>query len=190
MSNRAEGDRVAHPLFQAEGGGSTPTSALQLMVHQMEVREACGLNARWHSRLPRLPWSNVVRNRYSACYGAEFDHVWYAVAIWSSPVAGPHAFPIESTVELRRLAVAPDAPRNTPSRMLGVMVRMLRVRFPLVKRLISYQDTEVHTGGIYRAAGWVPVTTTKASEVHWNNGCRDRVKTQSAAAKVRWEKVL
>lgn len=188
MNNRAEGVRVAHPLFQAEGGGSTPTSALSLLFVPIQAKLACELNELWHSRLPRIPWSNVVRNRYSKCWAAECGGVYYAVAIWSSPVAGPRAFPIESTIELRRLACAPNAPKNTPSRMLGWMARQLPREFPLVTRLISYQDVDVHTGGIYRAAGWTAVGQTNPKEIHWNNGCRDRVKIQSGSAKVRWER--
>jgi hypothetical protein len=60
-----------------------------------------------------------------------------------------------------------------------------------VRRLISYHDTEVHTGTIYRAAGWVPVVV-KAKKKLWTWGCQSRPRpaAQSEAAKQRWEKVL
>jgi len=38
--------------------------------------------------------------------------------------------------------------------MLGAMRRWVGRQMPDVPRLLSYQDVEVHTGTIYRAAGW------------------------------------
>lgn len=68
---------------------------------------------------------------------------------------------------------------------------------PEVPNLISYQDTDVHTGTIYRAAGWDPAYFSKARQ-------RDRSKARigtrrdyrsnlngsepDAAGKIRWEK--
>lgn len=180
---------VAFPLFHGDES-APPASPRQFELVPLGAREACSLNALWHSRLPRLPWSNVTRNRYSACWGAHFSGRYYGVAIWSSPVAGPHAFDLDTTLELRRLAIAPGAPKFSATWMIAACIKQIRRRFPLVARLISYQDTEVHTGTIYRAAGWVPVTMTKAGEIHWNNGSRDRTEIQTSAAKVRWERAL
>ena len=56
---------VACPLFQAEYGGSKPTSALQLKISKCHVKHACKLNEMWHSRLPLLDWSSVVRHRFT-----------------------------------------------------------------------------------------------------------------------------
>jgi len=62
--------------------------------------------------------------------------------------------PQRTCLELQRFAIAPDALRNTASRMLAWMARDLRRRFPEVDRLITYQDRGSHAGTIYRAAGW------------------------------------
>lgn len=115
-----------------------------------------------------------------------FEMRWFAVAIWSNPVA--RNLPQDTWLELRRLAIAPDAPKNTASRMLGVMARLIRKEKPQVERLVSYHDTEVHTGGIYRAAGWTATTVNK--DGNWTRPNRNRPKAQSEAAKQRWEKVL
>lgn len=193
MANRAEGVRVAYPLFQAGGGGSNPTSALQLRVEVIPYPAAQTLNALWHSRLPRIGDPQRLMTA-GICFGAEFGGLWYAAAIWSHPVN--RKLPQTEWLELRRLAVAPDAPRNTASRMLAVMARLVRGLRPEIARLVSYQDTEVHNGGIYRAAGWTPTVLSKHSP--WNkpnsrnlNG-RPRVRPadQSTAPKRRWEKVL
>lgn len=183
MTIRAGGVRVAHPLFQAEGDGSTPISALDLTVERISVEMACDLNRTWHSRLPKIEVSNVIRNSDYVCYGAMHNGVAYAAAIWSSPVA--RLLNDRKTLELRRLAIAPDAPRNTASRMLAVMRRLVRQQMPHIDRLVSYQDTEVHTGGIYKASGWQAAATAKGRQ--WACPSRPRDSVQSSADKVRWE---
>jgi hypothetical protein len=186
----ADGVRLAYPLLQAGGGGSTPTAALQLFFSPVPLDRAVELNRLWHSRLPGFQIRTRLLDR-TACYAAEFDGIFYAVAIWTNPVN--RSLPLETCLELRRLAVAPDAPRNTPSRMLAWMVRAIRGRFPAVSRLVSYQDADVHRGTIYRAAGWTPVPLRTRSEAgHW---CSSRRKDGTRASKsiinkVRWEKVL
>jgi hypothetical protein len=178
---------VAYPLFQAGGGGSIPTSPLSLRLYPIPLAEAADLNRRWHSRLPRFG-TGCVKNQPYLCYGAEFDGRWFAVAIWSNPVA--RLLPQREWLELRRLAIAPDAPRNTASRLLGIMAKLIRRARPEVLRLISYQDADAHTGAIYRAAGWVAVELPKASQTRWDAGTRPRPPSQSESPKCRWEKIL
>ncbi len=164
MTVRAGSVAVAHPLYQGEGGGSIPTSALQLRLHKIGPETAIDLNRKWHSRLPRIgdPIGPLLAGIH---YAAEFDGIYYAVAMWTHPVN--RSLPQNEWLELRRLAISADAPRNTASRMLAVMSKLIRRERPEITRLISYQDTEVHTGGIYRAAGWLSVDTSK-STTDWN----------------------
>lgn len=186
--SRASGDsiRVVYPLFQEEGGGSIPTSPLQLELREVKPQIACELNALWHSRLPRLDWSNVTRNTHYVCYAALYDGIIYAVAIWSSPVAQNRFKDGKSILELRRLAISPEAPKNTATRMLAVMIKLIRKKLPEITRLISYQDAAVHTGTIYKAAGWK--NTNRTEFISWNN--RPRNPDQAKAPKIRWEKNL
>ena len=144
------------------------------------------LNENWHSRLPKI---GASRGRVYYC--AEHDGVCYAVAMWSNPVA--RLLPQREWLELRRLAIAPDAPKNSASRMLGWMARDINKRFPDVVRLISYQDCEVHTGGIYKAAGWVHAENYVSRARGWSKGSgggRDRSgrTNQAVAPRMRWEK--
>jgi hypothetical protein len=92
----------------------------------------------------------------------------------------------DKLLELRRMAIAPDAPKNTASRMLGIMRRKIQAKFPEIIRLVSYQDTEVHTGTIYKASGWRVANIQERAE-DWTNTTRNRAKPQSTAPKVRWE---
>jgi hypothetical protein len=186
VQRSAESIRVMRPLFQAGEGGSIPTSALELFVEPMDFEQARSLNRMWHSRLPRFG-IGCVKSMPFDCYAATFAGVIYAVAIWSNPVA--RELPQQAWLELRRQAVAPDAPRNTPSRMLAVMARLIRRQQLNIERLISYQDTESHTGGIYRAAGWTAVDVSKTKN-EWDCPARSRPKSQSDAPKIRWEKRL
>jgi hypothetical protein len=146
-----EGVTVACPLFQMDGGGSTPTSPLQFEIVEIDVRRAQKLNQEWHSRLPIYETGSCLNA--TICFGAIFKNRFYAVAIWSNPVA--RVLPQKEWLELRRFAISPGAPKNTASRMISIMGKIIKKRFPCVTKLISYQDIEAHLGTIYKASGWI-----------------------------------
>jgi hypothetical protein len=148
---------------------------------------ACELNAKWHSRLPNIHYSNVVRNKHYICYGFSYSGYYFAVGIWSTPTAANRFADGQRLLELRRLAISQESPKYTATRMLSLMIKDIRKKFPDVIRLVSYQDTEVHTGTIYKAANWQAVHNTKVES--WN-GKRKRNKDQALSVKVRWEYIL
>jgi len=182
-TKRAGGVRVARPLFHAEGGGSTPTSALQLHFDNCNSETARVLNRQWHSVLPK---SNRVG--YRKFYAAEYDGLLYAVALWGNPVA--RALPQREWLELRRFAIAPGSPKNTASRMLGWMARDIRKCFCDVTTLISYQDTCNHTGTIYRAAGWLEAKGYTHTAHGWEVPNRGGRSDQSVKPRMRWHREL
>lgn len=173
------------PLFRSGYGGAIPTSALQLKINRCKVQRACELNAIWHSRFPKIDWSNVVRNKDYACYIAEFDDIAYAVAIWSSPIAANRLKEGATALELRRMAICDKAPANTASRMIAIMRKMIARDMPHLTLLVSYQDCDVHAGTIYKASGWIPAAQNKG--MSWTNETRQRNKEQSLSPKIRWE---
>jgi len=175
-----ESIRVVHPLFQEEGGGSIPTSPLQLNIGFISVSEAVKLNSLWHSRLPEF----TSPQGYCKAFGAEYDGLFYAVAIWSPPLA--RMLNHTGRFELRRLAISNDAPKNTPSRMLKIMRLLLKKELPDVNILISYQDTGVHDGTIYKAAGWKAANVNSVGG-EWARPNRDGRKSQAVTPKIRWE---
>jgi len=178
MNQSGDSIRVVHPLFQEEGGGANPTSPLQLHIGRISQRLAMQLNGTWHSRLPSISnWQNCE------AYGAEFGGIFYAVAMWSIPSA--RMLNGKNWFELRRMAIAVDAPKNTASRMLSVMLRLIKKEHPEIVKLISYQDTAVHTGTIYKASGWTIGRNSKGGE--WNRPSRERISAQAASPKIRWE---
>jgi len=113
--------------------------------------------------------------------------------IFGPPVA--RAFNGTPTLELRRMAISSDAPKNTASRMISVTIKILRKSKPWLKKIISYQDTDVHAGTIYKASGWNIGHITKKSEIRWGklskkgNG-RIRNEIIATGEKIRWEKTL
>ena len=160
-------------------------SPTELEIRVIGAKSACDLNAKWHSRFPLIDWSNVVRNKYSICYLAENKGIPFAVAIWSSPIAANRLKDGDKLLELRRMAISDDSPKNTATWMLSQMRKDIELRFPEIIRLISYQDTEVHHGTIYKAANWTAVSASKEG-LSWQD-TRERSKAQSTASKVRWE---
>jgi hypothetical protein len=153
-----------------------------MIVEPTTFEHALLLNALWHSRLPRMGTGFIKRQPF-ICFAAVYQGRAFAVAIWSNPVA--RNLPQREWLELRRLAHAPDAPRNTGSWMLAVMARLIVRERPWITRLISYHDTEVHLGTIYAAAGWCKTAVNR--DGNWTRRKRPRPTAQSNAAKQRWE---
>ncbi len=185
MTNRADDVKAAYPLFQAVGGGSIPTSALDLKFYKIDRDTFARCNMAWHSKLPKIGAS-----QFRICYGAQFQGNWYAVAAWSNPVA--RLLPQLTWLELRRFAINGGSPKNLASRMIGWMVRDIRRAFPDVIRLISYQDCDAHAGTIYKAAGWKRAEGYVSRSRGWaagSGGATYRVGrcNQSVAPRMRWE---
>jgi hypothetical protein len=190
MTRADDVTRLAYPLFHAGSGGSNPTSALSAKSLRFDVGDksvAVQLVRQWHSRLPACqesPWQYA--------FYAEHEGTIYAVALWNNPSG--RCLP-SHWLELRRMACAPDAPRNTCSRFLGYMVRYFKTHCPDREKCISYQDTAVHEGTIYKAAGWV---AEHESKTRVRDRSKNRVGTDRAyrsnlngvdadsAAKIRW----
>jgi len=191
-SDAVDIDRVEHPLlFPLEHRQGTAQKARELEFSRCSTAHAVLLTRKWHSRLP-----NTQAGPWQYAFKASRGGLTYAVALWNNPSARtlpPH------WLELRRMACSPDAPKYTASRMLGWMVRYFRRECPERERCISYQDTAVHLGTIYKAANWTPAYIAKARV---RDRSKDRVGTHrayrsnlngpdpDAAEKVRWEMPL
>lgn len=188
MSARAEDVRVSIPLFHSGRGGSSPTSALQLTIRECSIRRAQELNALWHSVLPETSLQNLLGNPIVTAHWADFEDIAYAVAIWTTPLAANRLSDGWNALELRRFAIASDAPKNTATRMLAVMSRLLSRKYPRINRLISYQSIAHHSGTIYKAAGWKQ--TAKTGMLSWVGHHGQKTKDQINTDKLRWEKPL
>lgn len=172
------------PLFRGGYGGANPTSALHLNIRECGMRRARELNQAWHSVLPETHLGNLVGNERNVAYEAQVTGIAFAVAIWTTPIAANRLKDGWLLLELRRLAIADDAPKNTASRMLAVMTRMIRKKWPELLRLVSYQAEKHHAGTIYKAAGWKVAATSDA--MTWHEG-ESRADMQTDSRKIRWE---
>ena len=137
------------------------------------------INSKLHSRLPYLiNWYGCF------AYMAECSNRIYGVAIWGNPIA--RLFNGRGYIELRRLAIDDSAPKNTATRMIGWMLRQLRDTKKYTKA-ISYQDTSVHEGTIYKASGWKIGGTRRGGTDAWTDKYRKRNKCPADGIKIRWE---
>lgn len=137
------------------------------------------LNELWHSRLPEC--KNAFEGFF---YGAKYMEKFYAVAWWSKPVA--RMLNGKGLLELRRLAICDDAPKNTATYMLKKMRKDINSVHPDIVCLISYQDTDVHHGTIYKADNWVMANRSSVSATGWKTRGSNR-QNQSSSDKIRWE---
>ena len=182
--------RNAVPLFDT-AAPTTLVRARNLCFEPCHKSYAVGLIKAWHSRLP-----NCQDGPWEFAFHGHIDGVTYVVALWNNPSA--RTLP-GHWLELRRMACAPDAPRNTASAFLGWMARYFAAKHPERERMISYQDEAVHTGTIYKAAGWLAAhrSAPRVRDRSKNRAGTTRKYRQNlngiepdASAKIRWEKVL
>jgi hypothetical protein len=163
-----------------------------LQIEEINMRLAQELNAKWHSMLPKTDLGNLLCGTTSVAYGALFDNAWWAVAIWSQPII--RSMCDGKTIELRRLAIPHDAPKNTARRMLAIMRRLVKRKFPHMEKAISYLAVDVHAGTIYKAAGWKPVgDIVDARPQRFSNANKNTRATrplQTQSRKQRWEILL
>lgn len=184
---RAESIGSDAPADQAGEGGANPTSALQLRLEEISIEGAQHINKVLHSVLPETHTGNLKGCKRNVAYVATYEGIAYAVAIWTQPIAANRLTDGFNALELRRFAISSYAPKNTASRLLAVMVRLLRKKWPEVYRFISYQSVDHHEGTIYKAAGWEATAVSNAMD--WSReGDESRAPMQTTSDKVRWEK--
>jgi hypothetical protein len=160
-------------------------SVKDIKIEETRAQIACMLNELWHSRLPDIHWSNVVRNKKYVCYVFKYKQAIVGTAIWSSPVAANRFKNGWNMLELRRMALSDVCPKNTATYTISQMIKQIKIKFPDLVKLVSYQDKEVHLGTIYKASNWVAATDVPLLD--WNTSKRKRNNLQSTSAKVRWE---
>ena len=185
MINRVDSARVAYPLFHTGEGGSTPTSTLQLRFWPTDVDTAVTLNRLWHSRLPTVRRGNVATGLF---YVAEFDGLYYAVAIWTNPVrAAPPAANLARTAAARRRARRPEEHGQPDAGLDG----QGRPEPPARGRSPRQLPGQGGSHGDDLPGGRVePATLDDPRSRPWNHGSRPRNEEQSRAPKQRWQKTI
>lgn len=164
MIQRVDSTTVSAPGLQSGDGGSIPTSTHHLDKAAYEVR-VCPLKdgqamvAKYH----------YARGGSNTCV---YMHGLYerstsrlvGVAWWLPPTRvaceSVNKADWKKVLSLTRLVCLPDAPKNAASFLLGHSVRLIRKDGRFVS-LVTYADeSQGHTGTIYRAANWTYVGRT------------------------------
>lgn len=171
-----------------DGGGSIPTSPLQLRkadwnVANCDIDVAARLVIDEHYSRGTSNTATYLHGLYPA------DWSWYeqceGVAWWIPPTKSAAQWwageAWEGVLSLSRLAIRTDVPKNAASFFLSKSVRMIdRGKW---HTLVSYADKwRGHSGAIYLAAGWKYCGETAPSDVWTVNG---RMTARKAGAKTR-----
>ncbi len=149
-------------------------------IHPVTRKMQRAAVAKWHSHHKPTIGETIA-------LGAFVDGALVAVVVMGVPVAP--ALQDGKTWEVTRLAVGPDAPRYTASRLLGAAGRLMDAAG--VERQISYTRSD-ESGTCYKAAGWVATGTVKA-DTH-NHGNRATFlpgvwqHSTEAIDRTRWER--
>lgn len=168
-------------LWQFESDPPAPTSPKQL---QIEVVFGEWLD-RWISERHYLGYCGPGSRLRLAVY---FDGVIVGGMLWGRPVA--RALDQVRTMELTRMYLTDECPKNSESRCIAVATRIIRQRFPEVTTLIAYSDPKAgHDGTIYKAAGWEFAGMTEGRPWAQRPDGRKR-KNRAVGSKMRWIKRL
>jgi len=189
MKMSGDSVRVAQPLFPVEGQGSIPMSPLQFEIVEITLEKAKELNFLWHSRLPK--YNTGYLPNHKICFAAEYKNIYFAIAIWGMP-SSP-SIPYDTWLELKRMAIHVDAPKNTASRMIKIMESVIKKKFTEIYMLISYQDTECHLGTIYKASNWKYGRLHKGAAAirsHSRKKAKDNLHGTGFVPKIRWQKQI
>ncbi len=142
---------------QSEGRGSTPSAALQVSPKNLQVRVIAAqvarvLFERFHY-LHSMPGGTVL------CFGVfAKENLYGALSLGVGPknahMMVDGANPTDC-LTLTRLWLEDILPRNSESRVIGLVIHALR-QHTKIKFLISYADpAEGHLGTIYQATNWL-----------------------------------
>lgn len=149
MILRADSSTVEQPTFQSDKGGSTPTSALHVSECSIDVIKPV---------MERVHYTHSIFGiTISRCFSVSLSGVVVGGAIFGLPagmgVAKKYSPDGKPLLELRRFVLEDFCPRNSESRVLSVMLRLLKKSGVAV--VLSYADpSHGHAGTIYKALGF------------------------------------
>ncbi len=142
-----------HQLFQTEDGGAVPTSTHQLELKEINHATAQSAINKWHY----LAGTGFLASyRFGVFYGGYNKGVITYGIPNAANLKGVYTQDTQHEyMELTRLALAPELPKNSASRVIGVSLRLLKQREPNLKGVVTYADTEQgHEGTIYKATNF------------------------------------
>lgn len=164
----ADSSTVELPLFQGDDGGSSPTSALQLLFRECGANTAAIAYRRWHYLGDQGFISQIN-------FGAYFDQVMEGAISYGPPNATDlDGYWTRHTQgqwwEIKRLVMSPKCPKNSESRFIAITMKLLR-KLAVVRGVVTYaDDSQGHVGTIYKASGFTSLGMTAAKNDFWVDG--------------------
>lgn len=147
---RAESiDRSMHPLFQADEGGSIPTSALRFFISPVAHSVAESWIEQWH-------YSHRMPTGKNIPFALWDNHEIYAVIVYGIGVNPYQAkfLGVETVLEIKRMARSEPRLDYPLSRFISITIGFVRKQ-SMVDAIIAFADPEQgHEGTVYKAAGF------------------------------------
>ena len=164
---------AARPASQQAGSGASPTPALQdsacieprgLSVRPIDPKTA-RLLCKKHHYLHSYPGGGLLN------FGVFADHALVGVAVFGVGPYNVHRYFTDANrgqvITLARLWLDDRCGRNSESRILGVICRLLRRWQNTAKAIVAYSDPIAgHDGAIYRVAGFLYLGLSEAMPVY------------------------
>lgn len=169
-------------LIPQEGGGSIPTSPLQLIIKKTNLDTIKSGCKQWH-------YSGYCQPQNMLNFAVWFENRVVGVVQYGVPCGANRMTNGKITLELIRLALCPDCPKNSATRVMSVCEKIIKKVYPRYKYLVSYSDDSRHIGTIYKAGNFKNIGKTEGND--WTNRPgRERSKNLSKTVKTKWIKLL
>ncbi len=162
MGTCADGVRVAQSPDQVAGGGALPTSALQkYRVEECKFKDIRHIFEEFHYK------KGHMGGGISLCLRLVLEGRTVGGAVIGKP---RHGKKYSGSLEIRRMALLDECPKNSESWFLGKIVWWIKKHTDATS-VLSYADASVgHRGTIYSASNFKMVGHTAPSiHVFWNN---------------------
>ncbi len=153
MKTSAPSVTAAQLSFQEAGAGPTPSMALLSLIVQVIDRSIAAEIIKRHHYLHSFPGGTKLS------LGVFSDKRLVGVLTLGVGPKNSHCLVEGATADdcltLTRVWLSDDLPRNSESRVIAVIAKLLH-KHTSVKFLLSYADPSAgHMGTIYQAAGWL-----------------------------------
>jgi len=168
MENCADSIKVTRSLFQVGKGGAVPTSAHDLQLQVITRNLACECYRKWHYLGDTLFLSShdigvFYNGELLGCISFGEPNATDLKGYWNRHTQ-------KGWLEIKRLALSPDCPKNSESRVIAISIRLLKKMLTL-KGIVTYADSGVgHVGTIYKASGFKYLGLTAQKSDFWVNG--------------------
>jgi hypothetical protein len=155
-----DGVKVTQSLFQTKEGGAIPTSPLQCKVFKCDFKDIRFIFEKYHYK------KGHIGGGISFCLSLVFNEQIVGGAVIGKP---RHENKYKNCVEIRRMALIDECPKNSESYFLGKIIWYIK-KNKIADKILSYSDMSVgHKGTIYKASNFKEIGETSPTlHIFWN----------------------